>query len=626
MKPCLLAFPALCVFNSFVVAATIRVPSDAPTIQMAIEMAQPQDSILVAPGTYAESINFLGKAITVRSVGGPDVTTIDGTGQLGSVITCASGEGPDTLLDGFTITGGSGSLISGTRYGGGMLNYFSNPTVLNCNFLNNGATRGGGVANYKADTRMINCKFFSNSASEGGGLYNRLCSPAITDCLFDQNESGSGVFTFSPNGYLPTARPVIRDCTFTRNAPAGLIGGGELILNSCLFEFNAIGVSVTSGSAHITGCAFRDNSGAGLATSYSDVMISDSIFMRNSGTGMSNIGSGNRQVSNCTFSENSAELPTGSGGGIFNGRYVIATITRCTFSGNTAHVGGGISNDDSDATITQCVFQANRASEGGGIYNRQQYNGNQAIRIVNCSFVANAASLWGGGVRNYVSRPALTSCTLAANKAEGTRSVPGGGGVYGGGMLENCIFWGDFPNEATPDSNALDVKFCCIRGGFPLGAVNAGGNIFVDPSFVRPPGPGPDGAWGGSDDDLGNLRLGSDSPCIDAGDSAYGLNPENPIDDLDGGLRIVGVAVDLGAFESQGTQQNEWPDFDKDGIPDFRDFDIDGDGIVNSADDCDYTPLGVSIDSEGRPRADLNHDCKVDLADFAIMQLDIFGP
>lgn len=35
------------------------------------------DEVLVAPGTYNELINFLGKAVTVRSSGGRDVTIID---------------------------------------------------------------------------------------------------------------------------------------------------------------------------------------------------------------------------------------------------------------------------------------------------------------------------------------------------------------------------------------------------------------------------------------------------------------------------------------------------------------------------------------------------------------------
>ena len=51
-----------------------------------------------ASGTYLETINSLGKAISVRSSGGAEATTIDVARIGGSVVTCASGEGPDTVL------------------------------------------------------------------------------------------------------------------------------------------------------------------------------------------------------------------------------------------------------------------------------------------------------------------------------------------------------------------------------------------------------------------------------------------------------------------------------------------------------------------------------------------------
>jgi polygalacturonase len=52
-------------------AATRRVPQDFAAIQTAIVAAQDGDTVLVAPGTYFENINFIGKAIEVRSSGGP---------------------------------------------------------------------------------------------------------------------------------------------------------------------------------------------------------------------------------------------------------------------------------------------------------------------------------------------------------------------------------------------------------------------------------------------------------------------------------------------------------------------------------------------------------------------------
>ena len=62
-------------------AATIHVPADQPTIQAAIDAAADGDTVLVAPGTYYEDINFHGKIITVTSEQGAAATVIDAGGQ-----------------------------------------------------------------------------------------------------------------------------------------------------------------------------------------------------------------------------------------------------------------------------------------------------------------------------------------------------------------------------------------------------------------------------------------------------------------------------------------------------------------------------------------------------------------
>ncbi len=85
------------------------------SIQTAIDNAVATDEIVVAAGTYFETINFLGKAITLRSSGGAEVTTIDGTGNF-HVVQCVSGEGSGTVLDGFTITGGNADGGRGSQW------------------------------------------------------------------------------------------------------------------------------------------------------------------------------------------------------------------------------------------------------------------------------------------------------------------------------------------------------------------------------------------------------------------------------------------------------------------------------------------------------------------------------
>ena len=86
-------------------AATIHVPADRPAIQIAIDAAVDGDDVLVAPGTYEENLDFLGKSITLESDGGAEVTLIDGE-QAGTVVTCIDVAPGEAVLDGFTIRNG----------------------------------------------------------------------------------------------------------------------------------------------------------------------------------------------------------------------------------------------------------------------------------------------------------------------------------------------------------------------------------------------------------------------------------------------------------------------------------------------------------------------------------------
>ena len=190
-------------FQSVIFSAVIKVPGDYPTIQDAIDAAVAGDTVLVAPGTYVENIDFKGKGITVKGDQGAGVTIIDGN-QAGSVVTCKSGEDEKSVLEGFTITNGSGTLVYlGYYFGGGMYNEHSNPTVTNCIFTGNSAEFGGGMLNMEhGNAKVMNCTFTGNSAWAGGGMYNGQSSPMVTNCTFADNSAndfGGGMYNSSSN-------------------------------------------------------------------------------------------------------------------------------------------------------------------------------------------------------------------------------------------------------------------------------------------------------------------------------------------------------------------------------------------------------------------------------------------
>ena len=75
------------------------------TIQGAVDTAADGDEIVVGPGTFNETVDLLGKALLLRSSEGPEATIIDIGAMPRSVVTCANGEGPDTVLDGDAAVG-----------------------------------------------------------------------------------------------------------------------------------------------------------------------------------------------------------------------------------------------------------------------------------------------------------------------------------------------------------------------------------------------------------------------------------------------------------------------------------------------------------------------------------------
>jgi hypothetical protein len=153
-----------------------------PTIQDGINAAANGDTVLVAPGTYKENINFSGKAILVASSGGPKVTIIDG-GGLGSVVTFSTGEMNSSVLRGFTIQNGNSS---------GVYINFASPVIENNVITNNTANSGGGMDIEGPSTaKILHNSFTSNDASsEGGGIeLNAAGSARIENNLFSRNKA-----------------------------------------------------------------------------------------------------------------------------------------------------------------------------------------------------------------------------------------------------------------------------------------------------------------------------------------------------------------------------------------------------------------------------------------------------
>jgi len=205
-------------------AATRRVPSEYSTIQAAINACANGDTVIVAPGTYNERINYSGKNIVVSSADPNDPAIVAGTiinaGRTGSAVTFISGETQDAVLTGFTVTGGYGTnyLQDGLFWGGGVFCLESSPTITKNVIRNNNGPASGA----------------SNAISYGGGIACYLSDAVITNNIIRDNTGAAsgGVII-----YVGNAR--ITDNLIYGNS--GVIGGGVILLGGQLFNNTIVG-------------------------------------------------------------------------------------------------------------------------------------------------------------------------------------------------------------------------------------------------------------------------------------------------------------------------------------------------------------------------------------------------
>ena len=219
-------------------AAVLRVPEEYPTIQAAIDAAHNSDTVLVSEGTYYENIRYDGKGIVVTSryCSTHDWQTvrntiIDGSKaadkNFGSTVQFLSGEDSTAALNGFTITGGSGTKwVFGTntpQEGGGVVLCYSSANITNNIITENTIRTAAGTI-----------------SGGGGGISTLYGNPTICGNVIVSNLSG-----YAGGVVLNWSRGKIRNNIIYHNTSAGQWGGGGMMvwvspLNGGIVENNTI--------------------------------------------------------------------------------------------------------------------------------------------------------------------------------------------------------------------------------------------------------------------------------------------------------------------------------------------------------------------------------------------------
>jgi hypothetical protein len=256
----------------------INVPDDFTKIQDAINNSVDGDTILVAPGTYFENINFRGKNVLVSShylfdedVSFINTTIIDGSKpqfpDTTSVVLFLSGEENTAILQGFTITGGKGSRVLDhdinqiVRSGGGILIDHASPTIRHNIIVYNGTVNpsgfagGGGIAAHRSSAIISNNIIYKNNAEDGGGVILGHSGTLFRNNMVAYNTTnpthfgGGGVFVHGAQG-----RFINNTIAFNHSNKGGGIATHDGDFPTVKIE-NCIIYSNTTGSSHtqITG-------------------------------------------------------------------------------------------------------------------------------------------------------------------------------------------------------------------------------------------------------------------------------------------------------------------------------------------------------------------------------------
>jgi len=276
--------------------------------------------VWVAGGTYTEQIELPGFVNVYGGFGGRETslgdrnpsanpTTIDGNAG-GSVVCSYAGPG---IIDGFTLRDGTGTLIYGTRQGGGV--YSPNPML-----------------------DLVNCTITSNTAELGGGFYGQCPVTGITFSANSATASGGGLYCHGPFAE-------VTNCTVSGNSASGNGGG---IAGGCRVK----GGSVTGNTAT------QDGGGIRGADWVSGCTVSMNAAGRDGGGVV-----GCTEITNCSISGNHA---TNNGGGAYTGD---SRVYSNTIASNTAANGGGVCGIAArSTTLMDNLIAFNSTGVGSGAF------------------------------------------------------------------------------------------------------------------------------------------------------------------------------------------------------------------------------------------------------------------
>ncbi|MBI9017517.1 MAG: hypothetical protein JEZ07_09690 [Phycisphaerae bacterium] len=346
-------------------------PDAYTDLQSALAVAVPGDQIWVATGTYYPSavgnrvISFtLKNAVELYggfpAIGEPDIldrdiknceTILSGDLNKNNFrdindtyhIVYADSVNSNTIIDGFTVTGGYSSGTGLDQFGGGMYITNSSLKINNCNFINNatgngrngedghndgssgssGSPGGNGAGIFitnNSSLEITSCIFNNNITGNGGrggngqdgdiwgttyggnggngansgfgaGIYNINSSITLVNCIFHNNQTGNGGYGgYGGDGKLSSDGGDGGNGGNSGSGSAIFNANGPLTITNCTFYSNRTGLQGSPGTGGSSNFGDDGNNGTSGLRGYggavysntSPTIITNSILWQNS--------------------------------------------------------------------------------------------------------------------------------------------------------------------------------------------------------------------------------------------------------------------------------------------------------------------------------------------------------
>lgn len=296
MKKALVLSAILLCIGQLVYSETIQVPSDYSSIQEAINNANEGDTVLVFEGRYYENIRFMGADIVLTSkyalnedTSFISKTIIDGSRpnnpDSATCIYFEKGETASAVVQGFTITGGTGTIITSVgnnpftfREGGAISIEESSPTI-RCNAI---------IENFVTNTENI------DRIAGGGAIRGRYCNATIVNNIIMNNEGfhNGGISLYWSSG-------TIKNNVIYNNLLSKEFGGAALLIE------NNMGPTIIENNTIVGNRTYQTSPAGGMYLLNGNIEAHNNIFWGNtqistkeiSGNGTFNMSHNNIEIS-----------------------------------------------------------------------------------------------------------------------------------------------------------------------------------------------------------------------------------------------------------------------------------------------------------------------------------------